>query len=133
VLDRYPEKVKLLFKNYPLRNHRMARPAAMAAMAAHQQGRFWEFHDKIFENFRDLNDDLLVRIGRDLDLDMEKFERDSKNAAVINIINRDVQEASRIGVRGTPTVFINGKQLYQRSPEAFASAIEDELKTDRQP
>jgi protein-disulfide isomerase len=111
----------------------MARPAPRAAMAADRQGRFWEYHDRVFENFRNLNEDILVQIAHDLNLEMKQFERDRKSTTVNNIINRDTQEGSRIGVRGTPTVFINGKRLGQRSLEAFSAAIEDELKTVRKP
>lgn len=133
VMEKYPGKVALQFKNFPLRNHRMARPAAMAAMAADNQGLFWEYHDKIFENYRNLGNDLFVKIAREVNLDLERFEKDRKSVETNNIINRDIQEASRIGVRGTPTVFINGKRLGQRSLEAFSAAIEKELETIRKP
>jgi protein-disulfide isomerase len=133
VLEKYPGKVKELFKNFPLRNHRMSQPAAMAAMAAEKQGKFWEYHDMVYKNFRKLTDDLLVQIARDIGLDMERFEKDRKSAETSNIINRDIQEAYRIGVRGTPTIFINGKPLRQRSMEAFSKAIENELNSVQLP
>ena len=111
----------------------MARPAAMAAMAAEYQGKFWEYHDRVYKNFRNLTDDLLVQIARDIGLDMQRFEKDRKSAKTNNIIGRDIQEAYRIGVRGTPTIFINGIQLRQRSMEAFSEAIDNELKSARLP
>jgi len=106
----------------------MARPAAMAALAAHRQGKFWNYHDMIYENFRTLNEDALKQFAMELDLDMDRFNKDRTSPEITSLINRDIQEGSRIGVRGTPTLFINGKRLNQRSLEAFSAAIENELK-----
>jgi predicted DsbA family dithiol-disulfide isomerase len=131
VMDKYQGKVMLVFKNYPLRRHRMARPAATAAMAANKQGHFWKYHDRIFENYRNISEEFLLTTARELGLDMKRFEEDRKSVDINNIINRDTQEASRIGVRGTPSVFINGKRLDQRSLEAFSTAIEKEIETAR--
>jgi protein-disulfide isomerase len=133
VLEKYPGKVRLLFKNFPLRNHKMARPAAMAALAAGNQDRFWEYHDKVFENYRSISEEMLVKTAREIGLNMDQFERDRKNVKFNNLINRDLQEGSRIGVRGTPTVFINGKRLGQRSLGAFSAAIEAELRSGKSP
>ncbi len=133
MLEKYPGKVRLLFKNFPLRNHKLARPAAMAALAAENQGRFWEYHDKVFANYRNISEKMLSDTARELGLNMAKFEKDRKDIKTNNIINRDLQEGNRIGVRGTPTVFINGKRLGQRSLEAFSTAIEAELETGSSP
>ncbi len=133
MLEKYPGKVRLLFKNFPLRNHKLARPAAMAALAAGNQDRFWEYHDKVFENYRSITEDMLVKTAREIGLNMKRFEKDRKDIKINNIINRDLREGSRIGVRGTPTVFINGKRLGQRSLEAFSAAIEDELRSGTSP
>ena len=129
MLEKYPGKVRLLFKNFPLRNHKLARPAAMAALAAENQGRFWEYHDKVFANYRNITEKMLSDTARELGLNMAKFEKDRKDIRTNNIINRDLQEGNRIGVRGTPTIFINGKRLGKRSLEAFSTAIEAELET----
>ncbi len=128
VLEMYPGKVKLVFKNLPLiRIHKFAMNAALAAMAAKQQGKFWEFHDELFANYNRLNDEKIEEIARKVGLDMERFERDKKAPAVRNIINRDMQEAARNNVRGTPTLFINGRRLKNRSIDGFKQAIEREL------
>ena len=105
----------------------------MAALAAEKQGRFWEYHDKIFANYRNISDKMLSDTARDMGLDMDRFEKDRKDIRTNNLINRDLQEGSRIGVRGTPSIFINGKRLGQRSLEAFSSAIENELQADPAP
>jgi len=128
VLDKYPGKVRLVFKNFPLRNHKLAQPAAKAALAAGKQGKFWEYHDKVFEKYNKLNEELFVQFAMELDLDMDRFSKERGSPEIASLINRDLREGSRIGVRGTPTIFVNGKRLGQRSIEAFSVAIENELK-----
>jgi len=128
VLEKYPQKVRLIFKNYPIRNHKLAQPAAKAAMAAGNQGKFWEYHDKVFENYNKLSDEMLVQFAKELNLDMNRFRKERGSKKIASIINRDVREASRIGVRATPTIFVNGKRLGQRSLDSFSAAIQIELK-----
>ena len=128
MLEKYPQKVRLIFKNYPIRNHKLAQPAAKAAMAAGNQGKFWEYHDKVFENYNKLSDEMLVQFAKELNLDMNRFRKERGSKKIASIINRDVREASRIGVRATPTIFVNGKRLGQRSLDSFSAAIQIELK-----
>ena len=111
----------------------MARPAATAALAAENQGKFWEYHDKIFENYRNISEKMLTDTAREMGLNMGQFEKDRKDIRTNNLVNRDMQEGNRIGVRGTPTIFINGKRLGQRSLQAFSTAVEAELKTGSSP
>lgn len=118
----------MIFKNFPIRNHKLAQPAAKAALAAGKQGKFWEYHDKVFENYNKLTDGLLKQFAQDLDLDINRFRKERDSKEIASLINRDLREASRIGVRGTPTIFVNGKRLGQRSIEAFSAAIQNELK-----
>jgi len=127
VLERYPKDVKLIYKNFPLRNHQFARPAAIAAMAAGRQDRFWEFHDEIFLVYNQLNEAKLGEIAQKLNLDMERFNRDRKDPELVNVIGSDVQEGFEAGVRGTPTIFINGRRLKQRSLQGFQAMIDSEL------
>ncbi len=131
MLEKYPQKARLVFKNFPLNNHKLAQPAATAAMAAGNQGKFWEYHDRVFENYNKLNEGLLEQFAQELNLDMERFRNERLNPEITSLINRDLREGSRIGVRGTPTIFVNGKRLGQRSMEAFSAAIENELKLQK--
>ena len=128
MLDKYPDKVKLVVKNFPLNKHKFARKAANAALAANEQGKFREFHHRLFENYNALNDAKIQDIAKELDLDMEKFNKDTKSSAFQNLINRDVRNGIQIGVRGTPTVFINGKVLKNRNLSGFIKMIEMELR-----
>jgi protein-disulfide isomerase len=132
VLEKYPTDVKLIFKNFPLRNHKYAKPAAIAAMAADRQGRFWDFHDEIFLVYNQLNETKLEEIAQKLNLDMERFRRDQKDPGITQVVGRDVQEGFQAGVRGTPTIFVNGRRLKQRSMKGFQAIIDSELAKLRQ-
>lgn len=128
VFKKNPEKVRVAFKNFPLRMHRYAYPAAAAALAAEKQGKFWEFHDRLFENYKKLNPEKIKEIAQGLGLDWERLEKDMKDGAVSAAISRDISEGQKVGVRGTPTVFINGRILRDKSLAGFQAAIDRELK-----
>lgn len=128
MLEKYPTQVKIVEKNFPLQMHKFARQAATAALAAHKQGKFWEYHKKLFESISSLNDAKVQEIATQLGLDMDKFNKDLKDQALQNIITRDLQEGTAAGVRGTPTIFVNGKPLAARNIEGFQQAIDEELK-----
>jgi protein-disulfide isomerase len=132
VLEKYPNQVKLVFKNFPLRNHKFAMQAAIAALAAEKQGKFWEFHDLLFKNYNHLNEQKVKEIAQQLNLDMEKFEKDRKDPQIRAMINKDLAEGNRVGVRGTPTIFINGRLLRNRSMGGFQESIEKALKKPTQ-
>jgi protein-disulfide isomerase len=131
VLDKYPKEVKLVFKNFPLSKHKFARKAATAALAAKAQGRFWEFHDELFENHRNLNDAKIQEIAKELRLDLERFKKGMKDPAIQKLIIRDVKNGREAGVRSIPTVFINGKLLRNRRLQGFQRMIDAELKRSR--
>lgn len=129
VLKKYPNSVKLVFKNFPLtRIHKFAMNASVAALAAHQQGKFWEYHQKLFENYNQLNDEKFDEIAQAIGLDMAQFKEDMKNPALTAMVQRDLKDGVDAGVRGTPTIFINGRLLQQRSIKGFTDIIDDELK-----
>ena len=107
----------------------MAYKAALAAMAADLRGKFWLFHDRIYQNFNRLSDPVLMEIRRELNLLDPAFDELMKNPEITGLIQRDVLEGRSAGVRGTPTVFINGKRHPgPYTPENFRNAIESELK-----
>lgn len=125
--------MKLVFKNFPLRNHKFAWPAAIAALAANKQGKFWELHDQLYENYNRLSDQKIREIAQQVGLDMEKFDQDMKDPELKAIVERDFQEGARVGVRGIPTIFVNGRQLKNRSFQGFQAAIEKELAREGRP
>jgi protein-disulfide isomerase len=124
----YGDQVRIAFKHLPLRIHPNAPGAAAAAEAAHQQGKFWEMYNRIFANQRELGDEQYRKYATELGLDLARFDNDRASAEVKQRIDRDEQEASRLGVSGTPAFFINGRFLSGAQPfEAFKRMIDEEL------
>ena len=131
MLEQYPGEVKLVFKNYPLTKHQYAKMAAVAAFAAGRQGQFWEFHDRLFANSNKISDVKIVEIAMGLGLDLDRFSKDMKDLMVVAMINQDIRNGARAGIKGTPTVFINGKVSKARTLEALQAAVESELERVR--
>ncbi len=128
MLEKYPKEVKLVMKHFPLPMHSYARKAAIAALAANKQGQFWEMHEKLFASQKELSDAKVEGIARDLGLDMAQFNRDLKDPAIASMIDRDLNNGRQAKVQGTPTIFVNGKLLNQRSLQGFQQVIDAELK-----
>jgi protein-disulfide isomerase len=129
IRDTYGDQVRIVYKHLPLRIHPEAPGAAAASIAAGKQGKFWEMHDKIFANQRELSDANYVAWARELGLDLARFDADRKSDATKQQIAKDEEEANRLGVSGTPAFFINGRFLSGAQPfEAFQRMIDEELK-----
>jgi protein-disulfide isomerase len=127
--DEYKDKVKVVWKNQPLPFHPNAMPAAKAAMAAYKQGKFWEMHDKLFSNQQALSDAIYAQYAKELGLDMAKFNADLNSPEIAASIQKDMQQGGSLGANGTPTFFINGRQLVGAQPaDQFKQIIDDELK-----
>jgi len=127
VMAKNPKDVRMVFKQFPLGMHKFAKPAALASLAAREQGKFWPMHDKLFANFNKLNDAMIMQLAGEVGLDLVRLEQDMKNPALVQEVTRDLQLGQKAGVRGTPTVFINGKLVQQRSPAGFQAMIDKEL------
>ena len=105
-------QVRVVFKHFPLDSiHPQARGAAIATLAAHRQGKFWEYHDLLFENMKALKPSQLRDWAQVIGLDMAQFEKDMKDPALAQQVRQDVLEGNRAGVRGTPSVFLNGRRV----------------------
>jgi protein-disulfide isomerase len=130
-----PAKLRIIFREYPLvPNHVHALQAARAAEAAGLQGKFWEMHDLIYENQKAWSDAFDVRpifegYATKIGLDLEQFRRDNPSEIVERRIFLDGKRAHSLGVTGTPTVFLNGKEVPFQSlpPEKLKSLIDAEL------
>jgi len=127
VFETYPKTVKLAIKNFPLPNHTFARQAAVAALAANRQGKFWEFHDELYKNYSRLNEEKIREIAQQVGLDTAKLDQDMKAPELETIVESDLRDGNNAGVRGIPTIFVNGRLLRDRSFEGFRAAIEKEL------
>ncbi|NWF56768.1 MAG: thioredoxin domain-containing protein [Syntrophaceae bacterium] len=128
VVEKYPNDVKLVIKHFPLSSHEYARKAAVAALAAGRQGKFWEIHEKLFASQNELNDAKVDSIAGEIGLDMERFKKDLQDPAIASLIDRDLKDGNRANIPGTPAVFLNGKLLNLRGPDALYQAIDAELK-----
>jgi protein-disulfide isomerase len=131
ILDAYPNDVRFVFKNYPLPFHQQAMPAAKAAIAAGKQGKFFEMHDKLFENIKALAPDKYEVWAGEIGLDVAKFKADMEAPETAAQVTAEMKEAGDVGVRGTPSFFINGKQPAGRSFELYKSIIDEEIKAKK--
>ena len=123
----YPKDVNFVYKNYPLpaTMHPQAMPAAKAAVAAQKQGKFWEMHDKIFQNARGgLSNDKYKEWAKDIGLDVAKFEKDMASSDVDELIQRDMTAGRSAEVTGTPSFYVNGKRVMNRSVDGFKEMID---------
>jgi protein-disulfide isomerase len=128
VLTANPD-VAFVYKQFPLTSiHPNALPAAKAALAAGKQGKYWEYHEILFKNQRALGADQLKEYAKQAGLDVPKWEKDMNSPEVADQVNADMKEAQAAEVRGTPTIFVNGKRVMNRSVEGFKTMI-DEAKT----
>lgn len=109
--------------------HNRAMPAAMASEAAGKQGKFWEMHDKLFQDPRALTDENIEKYATEIGLDMAKFKEDLKDKKLEAKIKKQQQQGSTLGARGTPAFFVNGRFLSGAQPfEAFKALIDEEMK-----
>jgi protein-disulfide isomerase len=127
LLEIYQEKVKLVSKSYPLADNKISMKAAIAALAADRQGKFWEFHDLLFFHSDSLNEQVIEEIAMDLGLDMEQFKEDLDDPEILRKIRRDILDGSKVGVGGVPSVFVNGRLLKNMTTQTLKSQIETEL------
>ncbi len=127
VLENNPDTVKIVLKNMPLNFHEFAVPAALAALAAGNQGKFWEYHDELFANASSLTNKTFEEIAKKLELDLEKFKKDINSPEVQQQLAKDLNDAKEAGVTGTPTIFVNGVKLKRRELPAFQKLIDEAL------
>ena len=129
ILSEYGDRVRLAYRDFPLDQlHPSARKAAEAARCANDQGKFWEFHDKLYGGGTDASPETLTRLGREIDMDVVAFQQCLSTGKHRSDIDRDIQEASSLGVTGTPGFFINGRLISGAQPyEGFAQVINEEL------
>jgi protein-disulfide isomerase len=128
VLDTYGNKIRFVYRNYPLPSHPNARPAAEAAQCANEQGQFWAYHDRLFADQSKLNDNDLKASAAALGLDAGKFNACFDSHKYKARVDADLQAGNEAGVDGTPAFFINGRMLSGAQPyDEFKRVIDEEL------
>ncbi len=128
VLKTYGDKIKFVYRHYPLQNHPNARPAAEASACAEMQGKFWQYHDRLFANPTKLSGPDLKAHAAALGLDTAKFNACVDNHQQKPAVDADMADAEAVGVTGTPAFFINGRSIEGAQPfESFKRVIDEEL------
>lgn len=127
VLEAYPTQVRFVYKHFPLPMHANARPAAEAALFARKHGKFWEMHELIFQNFSQLTLENLKKFGAQVGLDPEALGASVTQQAFKAEIDRDMADARKAMVNSTPSIFVNGRRLQNRTFEEFKRMIDAAL------
>jgi protein-disulfide isomerase len=124
----YAGQVKIAFKHLPLSMHPKAPAAHAAAEAAHRQGKFWEMHDLIFGNQKEMTPAKYEEYATKIGLDLERFKKDAASPDVKKRVDADAAEAAKLGITGTPAFLVNGRYLSGAQPfERFKAVIDEEL------
>jgi protein-disulfide isomerase len=130
--SKYGDKIKLVFRDFPIESiHPGATKAHEAARCANEQGKFWAYHDKLFETPPKSSPEVFNQLAKDVGLNPKTFETCLNSGKYQTAIKEDIAEGTRVGVSGTPAFFINGRLISGAQPvEAFARVIDDELSRD---
>lgn len=126
LLAKYPDKINFVFRNFPLgdANHVGGKEAAMAGVCANSQGKFWPFHDKLFQNQKNFTKSDLLTLAGQSGLNTESFSQCLESAAVKSKVEKDWADGATLGVSGTPSFFINGEKVEGAIPlEAWEKAV----------
>ncbi len=129
ILSDYGDRVRLAYRDFPIDHlHPSARKAAEAARCANDQGKFWEFHDKLYGSATDASPETLTGLAKETNLDVVAFQQCIATSRHRPDIDRDIEEASSLGITGTPGFFINGRLISgAQAYESFARIINEEL------
>jgi protein-disulfide isomerase len=128
LLKKYPNDLNMVIKHFPLGMHKFASQSAIAALAASKQGKYADLSRAMFKNYRKLNEELLQKLAKEVGLDIEKFNQDRKDSAFKKQLKDDRQLGRKSGVRGVPSLFVNGVLVKDRKLEGLARLVDAELK-----
>ena len=128
VVEEYPKDIKMYFKHFPLSSHANARLAAEGAVAAHKQGKFWPFNEKVWANSENLTPAVLEKAAKEVGLDVARWRADIESDAVKGQVQADKSEGNDLGILATPSIYINGRK-YEDPLEiaSFKDWIDEEL------
>jgi protein-disulfide isomerase len=128
IVEKYGDRVKVVWKDFPLPSHPDARPAAEAAQCANDQGQFWPYHDKLFDNQNALSVVNLKSWAAELGMDAAEFNACLDGGTHRALVEADLQEGNSYGVSSTPTVYVNGRAIVGAVPfDTFDAVVREEL------
>ena len=128
LLEEYGDDVRFVYMNYPVIDPQGSRLIASAAACAHEQDAFWEYHDGLYENQQNINNDLLYTLAEDVGLDIEAFSTCYDNGEKLDAIEEDFEYGRELGIRGTPAFFINGRFVNgAQDVSVFRDILDEEL------
>lgn len=126
--EKYGDKVRFVFRQYPLPMHRNAEVAAQASLEAHAQGKFWQLHDLMFENQRTLDRAKILELAKTAGMDVKKLEKALDDGTHAVAVQNDMKLGDQIGVSGTPTMIVGDKRVQNPTDfDSIASMVDAEL------
>jgi protein-disulfide isomerase len=128
IVNEFGDRVRLVVRDFPLSQHANARKAAEAAEAAREQGKYWEYASVLFRNQSALGVDKLRQYATEVGLNRARFDASLDSGKLAEKVQRDVIDGRKLGINGTPTLYVNGKRISDNSYESVKSAIESALK-----
>lgn len=126
LVTEYDGKVRLVIKNVPYQERKYAIDAALASLAAQEQGKYWDMHDRLIERSPEFARESLIAYARDLGLDVGQFTASMDSATLRKSLDRDLKLGDRLHVYETPTFFINGKKISGSRPYKYLKKVIDE-------
>ncbi len=124
MIQKYPDKIRLIYRDFPIVDlHPIAQKAAEASECAQEQNKFWEFHDKLYQNQNDLSEERFYELAREVGMNESRFRNCLNSARYAQEVATDLEEGFAAGVRGTPTFFINGNRVAGSIPEKVFEEI----------
>ncbi len=130
IKKKYGKKVAVAFRHYPLPMHPQAKPASEASMCINEQSpdKFWTYHDKLFAAQDKLDNDSLKRVAKEVGANMDAFNKCFDSHKYADLVQADMDYGTKIGVRSTPTFFVNGRLVQGAQPfDVFKDMIDEEL------
>lgn len=123
---KYPDKIKFVYKHFPLSFHSNAKAAAAASIAAQKQGKFWEYRYALASHSRELGDSIYVAVAKEVGLNIDQFKKEMVlDSAMSARIDKDFQLGVKVGVQGTPNFYINGKRQDRFSPDLVEKLLKE--------
>lgn len=128
LLEKFAGRLRFIYRHFPLDQHPLAFKASQAAEAAAQQGKFWEYKEKLFAKQESLVEADFPILAEELGLDLNKFNQDLNSSAVIATVQKDAEAVRQLRLNSTPTFFLNGEKLSFDSFADFAQTVTAKLK-----